>query len=58
MGLVYYVPAARHAKESAPEHVPSLWPSLAEVDHPMGGHGPCRRAWYRVETIPGTSVAC
>ena len=28
MDLVYYVPAARHAKESAPKRVPGLWPSL------------------------------
>ena len=28
MGLVYYVLAARHAKESAPERVPGLWSSL------------------------------
>ena len=29
----------------------------SEVDHPTGGHRPYRRAWYRVETIRGTSDA-
>ena len=56
MGLVYYVPAARHAKESAPEHVTVASGRASEVDHPMRSHGHRRRRDRGAETIPGTSV--